>query len=78
MGFYNWMMKNYKKDPTVKGTLARSMSDDPWWPTGLGVTRKTRIRKYLINCCHPSDNCVKAFDECWKEYEDYENARKRN
>lgn len=28
MQFFTWMKRNYIDDPTVKGTLARSMKDD--------------------------------------------------
>ena len=46
MQFFTWMKRNYIDDPTVKGTLARSMKDDSFFfPKQRG---HDHIRKYLI------------------------------
>lgn len=72
MQFYTWMKRNYMNDLTAKGTLARSMVTDVWWPKQLD--RRVRILKQL-KCRNSSEKCIAAFEECWEEYEKCEKNR---
>ena len=67
MHFYSWVIKKYENDETMKGVLARSMKASRGkYPTQRALSTQ---RRYLINCCDASDNCLKAFDELAVEYE---------
>ena len=67
MRFYSWMMEKYINDESMKGVLARSMKASRGkYPTQRALSTQ---RRYLINCCDASDNCLAAFDECAAEYE---------
>ena len=72
MSFFQFMKSSYIKDLTAKGSLARSMLHDNWWPRELN--RRVRLLKEL-RCRNASDDCISTFEECWKEYEECEKRK---
>lgn len=78
MNFYNYMVKNYLEEDSPKGDLARDMKSDkedfPENTVGKFDGWKKLIRRYLIRKSSCPD-CIKTFDEAWKEYEECERKR---
>lgn len=67
MRFFRWVIKKYENDDSMKGVLARSFKADRRnFPSYRAISTQ---RKYLMDYCNPSDECIKAFDECAEEYE---------
>lgn len=66
MRFTKWMKKNYISDPTAKGCLARSMSED-----AAKFQTAHSHKKYLawLTVLGADSAVLAAFEECWEEYE---------
>lgn len=69
--FYRYMIENYYKAEGRKHDLADDMKSD-WqeFPTRVKSTQPNGhkvIRQYLEDC-GACDDCLKVFEECWKEY----------
>ena len=67
MRFFRWVIKMYINDDSMKGVVAKTFKEDK--DRLPNRRRPSTIRRYLINCCDASDNCLKAFDELAVEYE---------
>ena len=67
MRFFRWVIKTYENDDSMKGVLARSFkADKNIFPIYRAISAQ---RKFMIEYCDPSEECIKAFDECAEEYE---------
>ena len=63
--FYKFMVKNFLKDDSPSGDLARDMKWDHDFPR-FSVSYE-RIRDYLERCAACPD-CFDTFEECWNRY----------
>jgi hypothetical protein len=80
MLFHTWVIKNYfvefeNEDCwTPKGCLARGLKEDRSVFSG----RKRGYKRYLrpLKSFDASESVLTAFDECWKEWQNFE--RKNN
>ncbi|MBQ6231532.1 MAG: hypothetical protein IJJ74_10510 [Eubacterium sp.] len=66
MRFFRWVIKKYENDDSMKGVLARSFkADKDKFPSYRAISTQ---RRFMLEYCNPSDECIKAFDECAEEY----------
>ncbi|MDE7065534.1 MAG: sterile alpha motif-like domain-containing protein [Desulfovibrionaceae bacterium] len=79
MTFYTYMLRNHLKERGPKGDLARDMKDDadsfPRNTKGKLDDWYTIIENYLWSqgACY---ECMRVFEESWKEYAQYERMRR--
>ena len=69
MLFYTWMIKNYLKDDSAKGLLARSMKAEK---SGFPKRRRLRTLVGYLEHRDASQEVTDALVECWGEYENHE------
>ena len=71
MGFYRFMMRNYRGKDTLEGDLAYDMerNKDTFPKNGRGKYDGWHrlIREHLVskNACR---ECLEVFEACWEEY----------
>ena len=71
MLFHTFVKRKYLNDSSCKGSLARGFKSESGYFSQRG---KMSYRKYLIflNFKEASAGVISAFNECWKEWEDFE------
>lgn len=67
----HFLKRNYLNDHGYRGTLTQSLMDDPNIKSSL--CNHTRTLKRL-KAADASDGCIKAYMECWEEYQKCESA----
>ena len=79
MTFYTYMMRNHKGHDTAAGRLAEDMYQDrdhfPRYEMGTFFTGAYGTKLGYLRRHSASESYLKAFDECWAEYEKAERAR---
>lgn len=78
MTFYTYMIRNFLKEDSPEGDLAKDMKRDkdtfPRNGTGKFTGNHNMIRRYL-EMNHACADCLDVFESCWKEYEGCERSR---
>lgn len=72
MYFKTWL-KQFVKDMSPRGDLARDVRSDEEFPRERSIDmnmRRSVIRTYLEDA-GACNGCLDAFDEAWKDYEIY-------
>ena len=80
MNFYNFMMRNHLKGDGIKQSLAIAIRNDREEFPRNGVGKFSGWRKILrdyLKCHRIDDSRLKAFEECWEEYEECEKEKAR-
>ena len=78
MTFYTYMTRTHKDQMTNEGDLARDMiSDKERFPRNRGRDFETWHRIILDHLLSYSacEECIEAFENCWKEYVECEKSR---
>ena len=73
--FLSYLKRNYLNDHGYRGTLTRSLMEDPYIKCNLCNHTRTLKRLKAIGA---SDGCIKAYLECWEEYQKCENEIQKN
>lgn len=86
MSFLNYLLKHYKKDPTMKGEFTRYLrkmkqqDNNPGYPIGMNSSRKYPGWHDLFRRIFEremSGPMLDTFEVLWREYEYNERVRKK-
>ena len=80
MTFYTYMMRNHKDQMTNEGDLARDMIRDKERFPRNRACKFDAWHRIILNHLHSygaCEECIEAFENCWKEYVACEKSRLR-